>query len=149
MSFCLSIRFNSHTVLLLQSTDVRKWKTINSTSIRLDLLPSLAIRKQKTLEGWIETPKNINTHPFSFQDYSILSHLYSGLFWNQFFPGMLIDERLCASVIGDHLPFNSDTSTTLGLSMHKNALHLQRIVCVILGEINKERLFTQQSSIHV
>ena len=42
--------------------------------------------------------------PLLLPDYSILSHLYSGLFWNQFFPGILIDERLCASVIGDHLP---------------------------------------------
>ena len=33
--------------------------------------------------------------------------------------------------------------------MHKNASHLQKIVRVILGETNKERLFTQQASIQV
>ena len=38
---------------------------------------------------------------------------------------------------------------SIHLSMHKNASHLQKIVRVILGETNKERLFTQQASIQV
>ena len=88
-------------------------------------------------------------------DYSILSHLHSGLFWNQFFPGKVYwFMKDCVYALGSiYFQFayaeQGKRRLKLGLSMHKNASHLQKIVRVILGETNKERLFTQQASIQV
>ena len=47
------------------------------------------------------------------------------------------------------MPNKENYDFNSSLSMHKNASHLQRIVRVILGETNKERLFTRQASIQV
>ena len=98
MSFCLSLRFSR--VLLLQSA--RKWKTINWTSIRLCCLALLFVSKRRWKVEYRDSVEYKHS-PLLLPDYSILSHLYSGLFWDQFFPGILIDERLRACVIGDHL----------------------------------------------